>query len=364
MSAQKQIICREKLPSGNRFMPNMTMDDISEKIKKVSSGKSREILMACYRRKNGASLREIARQLMKPHTTIRDWLVRITERGINGIWDKKSPGRKRILNPSDVRKMEKWMCRDPIVYNFQSASWNMDMVVHMFEWMTGECRCSIRTLQRALRLAGFSYSKPRPIPCQSASPEEQKKFKNKTKKTITRLHRLGYVILVADETGILKGSAAGYGWRLIKNHDTIRVGFETKSTKFFGVLKEGKIYMQSSDKLNSDAFIDFLKEMLKIHGKFVLILDNASYHTSIDVDDFIESTHGNIKLIFLPPYTPQLNPIEIQWRLLKKLLAGRYFKSVEELVDAVNTLIETGQMKPVKLMDYLVPAKPRKTNIL
>ena len=88
-----------------------------------------------------------------------------------------------------------------------------------------------------------------------------------------------------------------------------------------------------------------------------MILDNASCHKSAALNDFIKSTHGKIKLIYLPPHTPQLNPIEKQWDVLKKLLAGKYFKSAEDLVDAINTLIETGQMKPVKLMDHLVPAK-------
>ena len=76
-SAQKQIKYDKKLPSGDMFMPDMTKEDIFEKIKKVLCGKPRDILMACYLRKRGASLREIAHQLMKPLSTVRDWLVRI-----------------------------------------------------------------------------------------------------------------------------------------------------------------------------------------------------------------------------------------------------------------------------------------------
>ena len=115
--------------------------------------------------------------------------------------------------------------------------------------------------------------------------------------------------------------------------------------------------MMSVDKLDSDLFIAFLKEVLKIYGMVIIVLDNASCHRSAKIRDFIESTHGSIRLFFLPPYTPQLNPIEIQWRELKKLLAGRYFESEEELINAVNTLVRTGQIKPVKLMDYFILAE-------
>ena len=58
-------------------------------------------------------------------------------------------------------------------------------------------------------------------------------------------------------------------------------------------------------------------------------------------------------MIYFPPYTSQLNPIEIQWRILKDMLAGRYFESAGDLVSAVTNLIDSDQMKPVKLMNYL-----------
>ena len=43
-----------------------------------------------------------------------------------------------------------------------------------------------------------------------------------------------------------------------------------------------------------------------------MILDNASCHHSKTATEFVESTDGAIRLVFLPPYTPQLNPIEMQ----------------------------------------------------
>ena len=62
---------------------------------------------------------------------------------------------------------------------------------------------------------------------------------------------------------------------------------------------------------------------------------------------------GEIRLVYLPPYTPQLNSIEIQWRVLKDMLAGRYFGSTDDLICEITNLIDLGQMKPVKLMNYL-----------
>ena len=204
-STQKQIKYDKKLPSGDMFMPDMTKEAIYEKIKKVLCGKPRDILIACYLRKMGASLREIARQLMKPLSTVRGWLVRMTERGIKGIRDKKSTGRKKILDQSDLKIFEEWLYTDPVTCDFQSASWNMDMIVTMFERIHGACKCTKRTLQRAMKRMRFSYSKPRPIPCQSASLEEQQKFKKDTNEEITRLRKLRYTIIAGDEARSIEG---------------------------------------------------------------------------------------------------------------------------------------------------------------
>ena len=67
----------------------------------------------------------------------------MTERGIEGMWD--STGRKKILDQSDLKMFEEWLYMDPVMYDFQSASWNMDMIVTMFGRIHGACRCTKRT---------------------------------------------------------------------------------------------------------------------------------------------------------------------------------------------------------------------------
>ena len=54
----------------------------------------------------------------------------------------------------------------------------------------------------------------------------------------------------------------------------------------------------------------------------------------------MESAGGDVELEFLPPYTPQLNPVEIVWRDLKKRLAGRFFRSLDELKAAITAILE------------------------
>ena len=80
------------------------------------------------------------------------------------------------------------------------------------------------------------------------------------------------------------------------------------------------------ERTNSETSVEFLKELRQEYGRLVILLDSASYHRYKAVNEFVKSTCGEIKLAYLSPYTPQLNPIEIQWKVLKEMLAGRYFE--------------------------------------
>jgi transposase len=75
----------------------------------------------------------------------------------------------------------------------------------------------------------------------------------------------------------------------------------------------------------------FLKKVSRKHsGKFVvMVLDGASTHKSKDL--IIPS---NVSLIILPPYSPELNPTERLWNVLRRdYFANRYFDSLEAAME-------------------------------
>mgnify|MGYP006159890607 CR=1 FL=1 len=67
----------------------------------------------------------------------------------------------------------------------------------------------------------------------------------------------------------------------------------------------------------------------------VVVLDNGAFHHSkaLRVPD-------NIALLFLPPYSPELNPAEKIWRHLKDALANRVFNTLDQLADKLQNLIQ------------------------
>ena len=120
-----------RLPKGDRFLPGTSRRALCRMIKRPSPGKARDILVACCKHKEGNGIWSIARELMRPYSTIRGWLVRMVRRGLGGRFDRKSTGRKKILNPQTLKRIMGWTRRDPSRYGFGPASWRLDMVNEM-----------------------------------------------------------------------------------------------------------------------------------------------------------------------------------------------------------------------------------------
>lgn len=85
----------------------------------------------------------------------------------------------------------------------------------------------------------------------------------------------------------------------------------------------------SEENVNATTTIDLLKAMEMNHPeakKIYVLLDNARYHFSSVVQDYIQSS--KIRLVPLPPYSPELNLIERFWKFFKKnVLYNRYTES-------------------------------------
>ena len=80
--------------------------------------------------------------------------------------------------------------------------------------------------------------------------------------------------------------------------------------------------------LDSVCFNEYLKQLSKIfkNEKIVLIMDNASFHKSKKL-----KIPENIKIEYIPPYSPELNPQERRFEEIKKFLKNKVFKTIEEL---------------------------------
>lgn len=85
-----------------------------------------------------------------------------------------------------------------------------------------------------------------------------------------------------------------------------------------------------------DAFLAFIREALapSLHRGDVVVMDNLSSHHCKGVREAIEATGATV--LYLPPYAPELNPIEHTWSKLKALLRRAEARTLRALAGALD----------------------------
>ena len=110
---------------------------------------------------------------------------------------------------------------------------------------------------------------------------------------------------------------------------------EFESTYFYGAInpltgERHSLLFPTCDSYCTSLFLNSLSESVSSDKLIVLIMDQAGWHKSQDL-----KIPENIKLFYLPPYSPQLNPIERLWQhIKKKYLSNRYFENYQEILEA------------------------------
>jgi transposase len=98
-------------------------------------------------------------------------------------------------------------------------------------------------------------------------------------------------------------------------------------------------------KCNSDCFQLYLDEFsAQSPDEFkIIILDNGAFHKAAQL-----KIPANIDLLFIPPYSPELNPAEKIWRFLKDQIATEIFKTLDNLSDRLCTSIQNLTTETIK----------------
>lgn len=124
------------------------------------------------------------------------------------------------------------------------------------------------------------------------------------------------------------------------------------SLKLLGTLnyETGQVFVQEAQTFDAQVFLDFLKAVVAQYpdGRILMVLDNARIHHAKLLQPFLAKS-PRLQLIYLPPYSPNLNSIEGLWRWLKDSCVNNVFYAkfyqialaVRKFVAWVNTIPNT-----------------------
>jgi transposase len=152
-----------------------------------------------------------------------------------------------------------------------------------------------------------------------------------------------------DEVHFQQHGSRGRLWVAPEVADPVCLHAPTrKSIRFFGAvrLKDGKLVMSPPEGMFDAetcwAFLRKLERLSRRAGReVVVIIDNARYPHAALHAPWREEVADYFRLHFLPPYSPELNPIERVWKLIRRCcLHNRYFPTLDCVVTAVRPRLQ------------------------
>jgi transposase len=115
-----------------------------------------------------------------------------------------------------------------------------------------------------------------------------------------------------------------------------------------GLTRSNCLFRLHEGSIRKEEIVAFLKAM-KAHLRrpLLVIWDGLRAHRSRLVRDYLDTLNGHIQIAFLPPYAPDLNPVEYLWAWLKRHALANYCPhNLTELQTSARNKLKSAQKRP------------------
>lgn len=198
---------------------------------------------------------------------------------------------------------------------------------------------AVQGLHNWLCRNNFSYKKPKECPAK-ADKIAQENFIKYYEELKNDAEKNDESVLFIDSVHPTMATKVSYGWIRKGTEKIIKTTASRTRINISGALelKEMKVIHNEFETINAEATVSFLARVRSNYNsakKLHIILDNSGYHRSLAVKEFCEKQ--KIKLHFLPPYSPNLNPIERLWKVMnERSRNNQFFTSAGEFRERIN----------------------------
>lgn len=304
----------------------------------------------------GQSPEIVAAALGINRVTIYGWLSRYRHGGWDALDARKRGGRKPKLDGKAMRWVYNTVTlKNPLQLKFTFALWTSKMIGELIHQRFA-VKLSKASVCRLLNQLGLTPQRPvwrayqqRPEAVQSWLDEEYPSIRRLAKK-------MNATIFFGDEAGVRSDHHAGTTWGAkgktpVVSSTGARFGFNLISV----VSAQGEFrFMVVKGSVGARVFIEFLKRLLHNANRMIfLIVDGHPAHKAKLVTRFVESMKDRLRLFFLPPYSPELNPDERVWNDLKNNALGRQrIDSPDQLRKAALSHLRSVQKSPQRVLSY------------
>lgn len=305
--------------------------------------------------RNGESPEQVAKVLGVNRVTVYRWLGRFAEDGYTGLKRKKAPGKDPLLNHSQMKSLY-YMVIDstPEQMKLPFALWTLAGIQKCIRDRFN-VNLSKATMGRVMARLGLSFQKP----LQRAYEQNGTLVKTWLKTEFPKIKRLAKrenaEIFFEDESGIRSEATVGKTWGKIGKTPVVkRTGRRYGMNLVSAISPRGELrFMFTKGSFGAKEFLEFLKRLIATSNRKVFVIaDGHPAHKSKIVKTFLEENDDQLRLFFLPPYSPELNPDELVWNSLKGNIGRSLIKDQSDLESKVIGFMRSLQKMPERVRAF------------
>ena len=304
----------------------------------------------------GESPEAVIKALGFSRACIYQWLACYREGGWEALRAQPLAGRPRRLTGKQVRWIYRTVTmKSPLQLKFPFALWTRTMIVKLIHDRFG-VRLSAVSVGRLLAQLGLTCQRPLYVAYEQNPSLVEQWLEKEYPRIRAEALKTGAEIYFGDESGVRSDGHAGTTWSPKGQTPIVmatgqRFGLNLLSA----VSPKGLLrFMVVKGRVGGEQVCEFLRRLMQRAKRPVfLILDGHPMHKSKLVRECEQSYGGKLKLFFLPPYSPELNPDEQVWHDLKSNAIGRSeIMSREDLEAKVVTHLEKLKGLPRKIRSF------------
>jgi transposase len=284
--------------------------------------------------------------------TVFNWLANFSDGGEEALLAKPIPGRPPKVSDEDMR----WIAQavrnhTPQQFGFDYALWTLSIIAQLINHQFGKS-LSLAAVSRVMKLLGFSVQK---LLYQAWQQDAAlvRQWETETYPQIKAQARsVGATVYFADEADIRSDYQTGTTWAQGGETPVVTVtGRRFSLNMISAVSARGDFrFMVHDGSVTSPTFKEFLSRLMCGAPQPVfVIVDGYPIHQSRLVQDFVDGLDGQLKLFYLPPYSPHLNPDEQVWAHVKRRVSKQ---AVQAKVDMKKLAL--GALRRIQKLPRLV----------
>lgn len=312
-----------------------------------------QLRIAAVRRVNaGESPENVAAGIGINRRQIYRWIEAFHYGGEDALSAKPIKGATPKLNAKQMAKLSRIIReKNPLQLKFEYALWTLAIIRELIRREFG-VHISEVSVGRLMRRLGFTPQRPLYRAWQQDPKLVDEWRTTEYPKIVTRAKRENALIFFADESGIRSDYHAGTTWGAVGQTPIVKAtGARFSLNMISAVNSLGHFrFMTVEGRINAGVFRDFLRRLIAgIDRKIFLIVDGHPIHKAKMVKQFVEENKNRIELLYLPAYSPELNPDELAWAHVKAKIA----KATTQTKSGLKSTVKRVMMRLQKMPDIV-----------